>query len=164
MAVAKEDLSASSDPLHRVEAEPAPEPKGPDALADLANKIAQLNDSLSVYLDSQVEQIKLALREFVAQWSFIPLILFFLGGAIFVAVGFFFYGVALWLTIVFEGKSWLAYLATGGGFLLALVLALALCFKVVRARSYRRRLKEYEKELQKQQARFGSPGLQVSQK
>lgn len=124
--------------------------KGPEALADLANKVADLSEYLSVYLGSHVDQFKLSMREFIIGISGIPLMILFLGSAVLIAWGFLFFGIAMGLREIFAGKAWLAFLITGAFFLISLSGIMGIYLNRVKARSFKKKLKAYEKEFHPQ--------------
>lgn len=133
------------------------EPAGQEesAASSLSLEIPEIIEYLSCYLRAQLDRSKLGVKELLWKAALGVCAFFVMSGALFLAVGFTLYGLALGLAELLEGRLWLGFLGTGTAFL-ALSFGL-LC--LIRARSGKNALKEkvqdYERTLEEQRLRFG---------
>jgi hypothetical protein len=147
------------EPTPPLASEPDPSPLGPEALSDVALKVAELTDYLTAYLRSQKERTAFGIRRIIKAGILYFLLALFGAAALLTSVAFAFYGAAKGLQTWLGGREWLAYLIVGIFPMLA--SAVWLKFGLFRKnRSLRREWKAYEEELGEQRARYGHDAVE----
>lgn len=130
-------------------------PPNTEALENLTRQLAEISEYLSLYVNAQVDRAKLSLKSTVLGLSLIPVALILMAGILVIALAFLIYGMAQGLAQLLPGKEWLAFLATGLFWLIAVGSALTYLVVGQERRSFKKRKRQHEKTLRRQREEYG---------
>ncbi len=131
-------------------ANPTPSPD----IRALAQQFSETKEYFASYVSTQWERAQISLKETSAEVVLGGLTLFLFYGLMLIACAFVCYGAAVGLGEVL-GRSWLGFIAVGGGFLVLSFTFLLFYLSKTKKQSLNKRVKDYEQELQKQNDEFG---------
>jgi hypothetical protein len=147
---------ADSDPSpHSDSDESRQAPRGPDALADALQRLAEAREYIAHFIAAEVERLKLLVRR-AAIWAIAGLTAVVLLLAIIVAAaGLLLFGLAQLVGSLLGDRPWLGGIIVGGGVLALGILLLAWGLWSWQASAFNAARERFAARKRRQEARFG---------
>jgi hypothetical protein len=135
--------------------EPTHEPRGPDALADALQRVAEALDFLSHLAASEFDRLKLRLRQLAVRAIVAAAGIVVLLAILVSATGLLLEGIAESIAQLCGGRIWLGALITGGGVLMLGAAALAIGLWSWQKSAFEATREKFAARKRRERARFG---------